>query len=245
VDQFRASDYLYFDTLDEKAHIHTFITPAQELGVATGYLFDEMDEIYKHTVQSGKDRSLLGRRLARMGDALYIQGNNPGSYRTFADAQPLLKKDPYTLAYPTLRSSCLGVSRFGSDREFQAATLEIDRIIDSKCHILDIDVIIHLIEGLSRAYARRFQQSNDNKLANLAVSEFERAEEQAGKSEKLAPEFQIRLPRARLDLARRGVTRESLAEQKSWANHVRQLSKTIGDSRVVGEMDRFIHGIDR
>jgi transcriptional regulator with XRE-family HTH domain len=233
---------LYFDALDELTQFNNLVIPKKNLKYADIPSYLEMRCICEDT----KDQRLYVRLLASEGDEDYVLGRYRASYRKLKALIDSTLVEPEIYIRPILRSSCLDLSdpNVGSDTNFQHVAAQLEAAIDTYSNTINPMVIVLGLEGLSRAYATRYEHTKKLDYKKKALQALEEAEKLA-KNEISYPAFGLHVPKAKLRLARSGVLEGlTLTDQASLARDVRRVASYIGHSRSTKDMDDFLREIE-
>jgi transcriptional regulator with XRE-family HTH domain len=234
---------LYFDALDELTQLQNLLSPHENLYYADRQLYEEMQRICDET----KDQRLQARLLASQGDEAYVLGKHRASYRNLKAIIDSSVVEAELYIRPILRSSCLDLSypTVGSDADFQYVADLLEAAIDTYANTINPMLIVLGLEGLSRAYATRYEHSRKVEYKKQALQKLEDAETLTNRSVGY-PIFGVRVRKARLRLAQSGVL-DSLSppDQAAEAKEVKRLFEELGDSRSAKDMDDIIKKIER
>jgi transcriptional regulator with XRE-family HTH domain len=233
---------LYFDALDELTQLQNLLTPHENLKYVDMPLYLDMQRLWDET----KDRRLQARLLASQGDEDYVLGRHGESYRKLKPIIDPSLVEPELYIRPILRSACLDLSypHVGSDAEFHRVADLLEAAIDKYANTINPMLIVLGLEGLSRAYATRYEHTRKREYKKQALQKLEDAETLTNRSAGY-PIFGVRVRKARLRLARSGVLDSlSPAEQAAEAREMMRLFEELGDSRSAKDMDDIIKKIE-
>jgi hypothetical protein len=201
----------------------------------------------KRVWEETKDERLHARLLASQGDEEYVLGRHGASYRKL---KPIINSSlvtPELYIRPILRSSCLDLSypQVGSEADFQHVANLLEAGIDTYANTINPMLIVLGLEGLSRAYAARYEHTRKRAYKKLALQKLEDAESLTKKSTGY-PIFGLRVRKARLRLALLGVLDSiSLTDQAAEARELKQQFTEMGDGRQPEDMDDILMKIER
>jgi transcriptional regulator with XRE-family HTH domain len=233
---------LYFDALDELTQFQNSLMPRELLRYVDLPSYLEMQRICEET----RDQQLQARLLASQGDEDYVVGSHWASYRKLKTIMNLSLVGPELYIRPILRSSCLDLSHpdIGSDAEFHHVTAKLEAAIDKYSNTINPMLIVLALEGLSRAYATRYEHTCKKEYKKQAVQNLEAAETLAKQSAGY-PLYELRVRKARLQLARSGVLDDlSLDDQVALAKDAKKVAEALRDSRSTKEMNDFLEKIE-
>jgi transcriptional regulator with XRE-family HTH domain len=235
--------FLYFDALDELTQLQNLLTPPENLKYADLPFYCEMQRICEAT----KDQRLHARLLASQGDEDYVLGRHGASYRTLKDIIDPSVVEPELYIRPILRSSCLDLSypQVGSDADFQHVSNLLEAAIDKYATTINPMLIVLGLEGLSRAYAMRYEHTRKLEYKKQALQKLEDAEALMNRSAGY-PIFGLRVRKARLRLALLGVLDGlSLADLAALAREIKKLFEGLGDFRSTKDIKDILVKIKR
>jgi hypothetical protein len=185
--------------------------------------------------------------LASQGDEEYVLGRHRASYRKLKDIIDPSVVEPALYIRPVLRSSCLDLSypTVGSDADFQHVANLLEAAIDKYANTINPMTIVLGLEGLSRAYATRYEHSRKQEYKKLALQKLEDAETLTNQNAGY-PIFGLRVQKARLRLAHMGVLDGiSLTDQAAKAGELKKLFGAMGESRSVTDIENLLVKIER
>jgi transcriptional regulator with XRE-family HTH domain len=233
---------LYFDALDELSQFQNLLVPHRKLKNVDEPVYREMQRIYDET----KDERLHARLLASQGDEKYVLGRHAASYRKLKPIIDSSLVEPALYIRPILRSSCLDLSypQVGSEADFQHVANLLEAAIDKYANTINPMLIVLGLEGLSRAYATRYEHTRKQAYKKLARQKLEDAESLTKQSAGY-PIFGLRVRKARLRLAHVGVLEGiSLTDQAAEARELKQQFEEMGDHRQPEDMDDILVKIE-
>jgi transcriptional regulator with XRE-family HTH domain len=234
---------LYFDALDEVTQLQNLLLPHEDLYYADRRFYEKMQRIYDET----KDKRLHARLLASQGDEAYVLGRHRTSYRQLKDIIDPSVVEPELYIRPILRSSCLDLSypQVGSEADFQHVADLLEAAIDQYANTINPMLIVLGLEGLSRAYANRYEHTRVQEYKKQALQKLEAAETLMNQSLGY-PIFGLRVEKARVRLAHMGVLEGiSLPDQAAKVREVKSQFGVMGESRSVKDMDDILVKIER
>jgi hypothetical protein len=201
-----------------------------------------MRDIY---IETGHNRQLLGKLRTLCGDAKHLVAEAEPSLPSLwlssyneLQAAKLLIDDPNVLVHQIIRVSCIDLAHAGSDRQFEQSEAELESAIDKYADRLQYTIIAAAQQGQSFAYATRFENSGDEKYAQLANEKLEQAEQTLIKAHEYGhryEEIELGMPRARLQLALRNIIHLNSDEKIVLARQVYERAANVGDRRVESE----------
>jgi hypothetical protein len=155
--------------------------------------------------------------------------------------------EPELYIRPILRSSCLDLSypQVGSEADFQHVADLLEAAIDQYANTINPMLIVLGLEGLSRAYANRYEHTRVQEYKKQALQKLEAAETLMNQSLGY-PIFGLRVEKARVRLAHMGVLEGiSLPDQAAKVREVKSQFGVMGESRSVKDMDDILVKIER
>jgi hypothetical protein len=189
-----------------------------------------------------KDQQLHARLLASQGDEEYVLGRHWASYRKLQAIIDASVVKPELFIRAILRSSCLNLSYpyVGSDADFQHVAALLEAAIDKYVNTINPMLIVLGLEGLSRAYANRYDYTRKQEYKRLALQKLEDAETLTNRSAGY-PIFGLRVRKARLRLAHMGVLEGiSRTDQSAEARELKNLFAEMGDSRSLEDINDIL-----